>query len=131
MTLAPLINAPLAIQIHATAALSLIPLTALQFWRPKRGPSHRTIGWVWVVLMAVTAVSSFWIHNLRLIGPFSPIHILSVITLVNLVLGIRARRAGRIMAHRGHMIGIAAGWAGAGLFTLLPGRIMFQTVFGS
>lgn len=131
MTLAPLINAPLAIQIHAAAALSLIPLTALQFWRPKRGPSHRAIGWIWVVLMAVTAVSSFWIHSLRLIGPFSPIHILSVITLVNLVLGIRARRAGRIMAHRGHMIGIAAGWAGAGLFTLLPGRIMFQTVFGS
>jgi uncharacterized membrane protein len=131
MTLAPLINAPLAIQIHAAAALSLIPLTALQFWRPKRGPSHRTIGWVWVMLMTVTAVSSFWIHSLRLIGPFSPIHILSVITLVNLVLGIRARRAGRIMAHRGHMIGIAAGWAGAGLFTLLPGRIMFQTVFGS
>lgn len=131
MTLAPLINAPLAIQIHAAAALSLIPLTALQFWRPKRGPSHRTIGWIWVVLMAVTAVSSFWIHGIRLVGPFSPIHILSVITLVNLVLAIRARRSSNIKAHRGFMTGIAIGWAGAGLFTLLPGRIMFQTVFGS
>lgn len=131
MTLAPLIHAPLAIQIHAIAALSLIPLTALQFWRPKRGLSHRSIGWIWVVLMMVTAVSSFWIHGIRLVGPFSPIHILSVVTIVNLVLGIRARREGRIMAHRGHMVGIAIGWAAAGLFTLLPGRLMFQTVFGS
>jgi len=125
MTLSPLLAAPLAIQLHAIAALSLIPLTALQFWRPKRGPGHRMLGWTWVVLMTVTAVSSFWIH-----GPFSPIHILSIVTLANLYLGIRARRQGRIIAHRSHMIGIAAGWAGAGLFTLLPGRIMGQVVFG-
>jgi len=130
MTLSPLLAAPLAIQLHAIAALSLIPLTALQFWRPKRGPGHRTLGWIWVVLMTVTAVSSFWIHGLKLVGPFSPIHILSIVTLANLYLGIRARRQGRILAHRGHMIGIAAGWAGAGLFTLLPGRIMSQVVFG-
>lgn len=131
MTLAPLLNAPLAIQIHAIAALSLIPLTAIQFWRRKAGINHRVLGWVWVALMAVTAISSFWIHNLRLIGPFSPIHALSVFTLINLYLGIRARRQNRITAHRGHMIGIAAGWAAAGLLTLLPGRLMFQTVFGS
>ncbi|MDP3548357.1 MAG: DUF2306 domain-containing protein [Phreatobacter sp.] len=131
MTLAPLLAAPLVVQLHACAALALIPLTAVQFWRPKRGPSHRSLGWAWVVLMAVTAVSSFWIHGLRLIGPFSPIHALSVFTLVSLYFGIRARRLGRITAHRGHMVGIAAGWAGAGLFTLLPGRIMFQMVFGN
>lgn len=129
MTLLPLLNAPLSVQLHAVAALSLIPLTALQFWRPKRGPGHRTLGWAWVVLMAVTAVSSFWIHGLKLIGPFSPIHILSIITLVNLYLGVRARRQGRVSAHRKYMIGIAAGWAGAGLFTLLPGRIMAQVLF--
>jgi uncharacterized membrane protein len=131
MTLAPLLNASLAIQIHAIAALSLIPLTAIQFWRRKGGINHRLLGWIWVVLMAITAISSFWIHGIRLIGPFSPIHALSVFTLVSLYLGIRARRQNRITAHRGFMIGIAAGWAGAGLFTLLPGRIMFQTVFGS
>jgi len=131
MTLSPLLAAPLVVQLHAGAALALIPLTAIQFWRPKRGPGHRSLGWAWVVLMAVTAVSTFWIHGLRLIGPFSPIHGLSVFTLVSLFFGVRARRLGRITAHRGHMIGIAAGWAGAGLFTLLPGRLMFQTVFGS
>ena len=131
MTLAPLLSAPLAVQLHAAAALALVPLTAVQFWRPKRGRWHRGIGWAWVGLMTVTAASSFWIHGIRLVGPFSPIHALSVFTLVNLWLGIRARRQNRIAAHRGFMIGIAAGWAWAGLFTLLPGRLMAQAVFGS
>lgn len=81
--------------------------------------------------MAVTAVSSFWIHGLRVFGPFSPIHALSLFTLANLYLGIRARRHGRIAAHRGHMVGVAVGWAGAGLFTLLPGRLMSQALFGA
>jgi uncharacterized membrane protein len=130
MTLAPLLNAPPAVQIHALVALSLIPLTALQFYRRKSGLYHRIIGWAWAVLMAVTAASSFWLHGFKVMGPFSPIHILSVITLVNLVLGIRARRQNRIGAHRKYMMGIALGWAAAGAFTLLPGRLMLQVVTG-
>src|SRR5690348_8755302 len=31
-----------------------------------------------VALMAVVAVSSLWIHEIRLVGPFSPIHLLSI-----------------------------------------------------
>ena len=131
MTLAPLLAAPIAIQIHAAAALALIPLNIVQFWRRKGGVNHRILGWSWVILMTIVAVSSFWIHGIRLIGPFSPIHALSVFTLVNLVLAIRARRQGRIIAHRSFMIGITAGWAIAGAFTFIPGRLMFQTVFGS
>lgn len=130
MTLAPLLAAPLPVQIHALAALSLVPLTVVQFRRPKRGVNHRVLGWVWVVLMAITAISSFWIHAIRLVGPFSPIHILSVVTLVSLVLAIRARRAGNIAAHRRNMIGIAIGWAVAGAFAFLPGRVMVQMAAG-
>ena len=37
--------------------------------------------------MAVVAVSSFWIHQIRLVGPWSPIHLLSIFTLVMLPLG--------------------------------------------
>lgn len=92
MTLAPLLAAPLAIQLHAIAALSLIPLTLIQLGRRKSGVWHRCIGWAWVILMAITAVSSFWIHGIRLFGPFSLIHILSVITLLTLVHAIHARR---------------------------------------
>jgi len=130
MTLAPLINAPLAIQIHAVAALALVPLTAVQFWRRKGGIHHRALGWAWVVLMAIAAVSSFWIHSIRLVGPFSPIHILSIITIAGLFGAIRARRAGHIAEHRRTMMMITAGWFIAGAFAFLPGRVMFQMVAG-
>lgn len=130
MTLAPLLAAPLAVQLHVVAALALIPLTVVQLGRRKSGAWHRRIGWVWVILMTVTAVSSFWIHGIRLFGSFSPIHALSVVTLVSLVYGIIARRMNRMRGHRIAMLGVAMGWAGAGVFTLLPGRIMGQVVFG-
>jgi len=130
MTLAPLLAAPLAIQLHAIAALSLIPLTVVQLGRRKSGTWHRRIGWVWVAMMTFTAMSSFWIHGNRTIGPFSTIHLLSVATLVTLAYAIAARRSGHMRGHRLGMLGVAAGWAGAGLFTLLPYRIMGQVVFG-
>ena len=107
-----------------------IPLTVIQLGRRKGGAWHRRLGWAWVILMTITAVSSFWIHGIRLFGPFSPIHVLSVVTLVSLVYGIIARRMNRLRGHRIAMLGVAMGWAGAGLFTLLPGRIMGQVVFG-
>jgi uncharacterized membrane protein len=131
MTLAPLLNAPLAIQIHAFAAIALIPLTAVQFWRRKGGINHRVLGWTWVVLMAIAAISSFWINSIRLIGPFSPIHILSIVTAVSLVGAIWARRSGRIVQHRRIMIQITIGWAIAGVLAALPGRVMYQMIFGA
>jgi uncharacterized membrane protein len=130
MTLAPLLNAPLAIQIHAIAALTLVPLTVVQFWRRKGGVNHRVLGWLWVVLMTITAISSFWIHSIRLVGPFSPIHILSIITIGGLFGAIRARRAGQIAAHRRAMMMITAGWVVAGAFAFLPSRVMFQMATG-
>lgn len=38
--------------------------------------------------MAVVAASSFWIHQIRLVGLFSPIHLLSICTLVMLPLAV-------------------------------------------
>ena len=45
MTLSPLLHAPLIIQIHALAALTLIPVTLAQFVRRKGGTWHRWLGW--------------------------------------------------------------------------------------
>lgn len=132
MTLAPFLAAPLVVQIHALAALSLIPLTIVQFSRRKGGVNHRLLGWIWVAVMALTALSSFWIVAKRpMIFTFSWIHLLSIITLVQLVVGIYARRVGNITRHRSVMIGLTLGWAIAGLFTFLPTRIMNQVFFGA
>ncbi|MDA9396469.1 membrane protein [Bradyrhizobium sp. CCBAU 45394] len=132
MSLAPLLTAAPAIPLHAFAAMAAFVLGLVQFAAPKGTLPHRTIGWIWVVLMVVVAASSFWIHQSRLIGPFSPIHVLSIFTLVVLPLAVWRAHAHRAADHRLMMIFIFAGaLVVAGLFTLLPGRIMHRVVFGA
>jgi uncharacterized membrane protein len=131
MTLAPLLAASLVVQIHAFAAMAAFALGLVQFAAPKGTLPHRTIGWIWVVLLAVIAISSFWIHEIRLIGPFSPIHLLSIFTLAMLPFAVLHARRHRVERHRKAMTGIFLGaLVVAGLFTLLPGRIMYAVVFG-
>jgi len=132
MMLAPLLEAAPAVPLHAFAAMAAFVLGIVQFAAPKGTLPHRTVGWIWVALMAVVAASSFWIHQIRLVGPFSPIHLLSIFTLLMLPLAIWRAHTHRVAAHRVMMILIFAGaLVIAGLFTLLPGRIMHQVVFGS
>ena len=131
MTLAPLLNAAPAIPLHALAAIAAFALGLVQLLAPKGTLPHRTLGWIWVALMAVVAVSSFWIHQIRLVGPWSPIHLLSVFTPVMLVLGVWYARRHKVRGHRITMISIFAGaLVVAGLFTFVPGRIMHAVVFG-
>jgi uncharacterized membrane protein len=131
MSLAPLLNAAPAIPLHAFAAMAAFALGIVQFAAPKGTLPHRTLGWIWVLLMALVAASSFWIHQIRLVGPWSPIHLLSIFTLVMLPLGVWRAHRHDVNAHRRTMIGIFAGaLVIAGLFTLLPGRIMHAVIFG-
>jgi uncharacterized membrane protein len=96
VSLAPLLNAAPAIQLHAFAALAAFGLGALQLAAPKGTLPHRTIGWIWVVLMVIVAATSFWIHELRVWGPWSPIHLLAIFTLAMLPLAVvHARRQRR------------------------------------
>jgi uncharacterized membrane protein len=106
--------------------LGIIQLTA-----PKGTLPHRVLGWVWVVLMLVVALSSFWIHEIRLVGPWSPIHLLSIFALVMLVSGVTAARVHNVRRHKITMTSIFFGaLVIAGLFTFMPGRIMHAVVFG-
>lgn len=132
MSLAPLLEAAPAIPLHAFAAMAAFVLGLVQFAAPKGTLPHRTIGWMWVVLMVVVAASSFWIHQIRLFGPFSPIHLLSIFTLVVLPLAVWRAHTHRVADHRRMMIFIFAGaLVVAGLFTLVPGRIMHRMIFGT
>ena len=131
MSLAPLLDAAPALPVHAFAAMAAFALGLVQFAAPKGTLPHRTIGWIWVVLMAVVAISALWIHEIRLVGPFSPIHLLSIFVPVMLVLAIRYARRHNVSGHRKAMMSIFFGaLIVAGLFTLLPGRIMHAVVFG-
>jgi uncharacterized membrane protein len=131
MNLAPLTDAPLTIQLHAYAALAAFALGIVQLARTKGTASHRALGYVWVVLMLIVAGSSFWIHELRLWGPWSPIHLLSIFTLAMLPYGIVMARSHILNAHKRTMLGLFAGaLVIAGIFTFAPGRIMYRVLFG-
>ena len=131
MSLAPLLDAAPQIPLHAFAAMAAFVLGLIQFAAPKGTLPYRTIGWIWVALMALVAGSSFWIHQIRLLGPFSPIHLLSIFTLAMLPFGVWFAHRHRVADHRRVMVLMFSGaLVIAGLFTLLPGRIMHTVVFG-
>lgn len=132
MSLAPLLSAPLGVIVHSFAAMAALILGTAQLALPKGTLPHRTTGWIWVIFMAVVAVSSFLIHTICQFGPFSLIHGLSILTLIVLPMAVLHARRHRVRAHRRSMLLLFAGaLLVAGAFTLWPGRIMHDVVFGT
>lgn len=114
--------------VHAVCAATALGLGGLVLARRKGTASHRALGWMWVVLMATVAVVSFWIQ----FNGWSWIHGLSVWTLFALAYGVRQARLGRVKAHRATMISLFVGaLVITGLFTLLPGRLIGQALWGA
>ena len=131
VSLAPLLDAAPAIPLHAFAAMTAFLVGVVQLAAPKGTLPHRTLGWFWISLMVLVAVSSFWIHDIRLVGPWSPIHLLSIFTLVVVPIGAWMAHRHRVADHRRIMILTFSGaLLIAGLFTLVPGRIMHKVLFG-
>ena len=131
MSLEPLLAAPLATRVHAFAAMAAFALGAAQLAAPKGTVPHRTIGWIWVLLMVTVAMTSFWIHDLRVWGEWSPIHLLSIFTLIMLPPAVIHAMRHRVKDHRKAMVGLFTGaLVIAGLFTFWPGRIMHAVLFG-
>jgi uncharacterized membrane protein len=130
MSLDPILSAAPVIQIHASAALLALLLGPVALYRRRRDRLHKITGYLWVLAMAVTALSSFGIWSFALIGPFSPIHLLAVLALWSLWQGMRQILAGRVAAHAQTMRSLY--WRGliiAGLFNFMPGRVVNRTLF--
>lgn len=126
-----LFGLPPVVQAHLTFALTSLLLGAVMLLRRKGDVRHKIIGRLWVALMAATALTSFFIHSMPMIGPFGPIHILSVIVLSGLVSAVRAVRRGDVAVHRKIMVRLyVVGLIIPGLFTLVPGRDLGEIVFG-
>ena len=119
------------ITLHASTALLSLILGVYMFVRPKGTVVHRTLGYTWIAAMATVVLSSLFINQIRTWGPFSPIHLLTLITAVGLFAGWRAARRHHIKSHRRNMIILWFGALGLNIwFTLLPGRVMHEVVFG-
>lgn len=131
MSLEPLLAASPIIQIHAFAATAAFGLGGFVLFRRKGDGTHRRLGRLWVILMLATALTSFFIWQSRLFGLFSPIHLLSLMTLGTLWLGVRYARQRSVQAHMRTMQSLYLGaLVIAGWFTFMPGRIMNEVVFG-
>ena len=127
MTFKPFLDAPLIIQLHAASAIVALVTGPIALFRRRRDGVHKGMGRLWVASMAVTALSAAFIFELRMIGPFSPIHLLVPLTLYGLWRGVMLIRRGEVAAHARQMRGLYFSAIGvAGLFTLLPGRMMSQ-----
>ena len=132
MMISPILDAGLPVQIHLASVLLALVLGPFVLLRPRRDRLHRAMGAIWVGAMGLGALSSFLIWGYGLIGPFSPIHLLSLFVLWSLWVAITAIRRGDVARHRAHMRGLYVyGLLVPGLFTLLPGRVLHRVIFGT
>jgi len=130
MNLSPLLNAGPVIVLHVAAAITAFFVGIAQFVGKKGVTTHRILGWIWVIAMMVVAISSFWINEIRLVGPFSPIHLLAILTIFSVPAAVMAARRHDVRRHRKNMILIYIGaLIVAGAFTLMPGRILSRVFF--
>lgn len=121
---------PGVIWLHLATIMLALALTPVLLWRPRGTPGHRQLGYVWSVAMLLTALDSLFVTTGRP-GHFSPIHILSVVTIVLVpVLVISARRH-NVARHRRTVRGMIIGaLLIAGFFTFPFDRLLGHWLFG-
>jgi len=132
MSLRPLFDAVPPIPSHALVAFSVAAIGVWQLAATKGTRRHRVMGWLFVAGMAYVALSALFISDLKTWGYFSPIHLLIPVTLIGLWTSVRDARRGNIEAHKRGMISLfVLAIIVTGAFTLMPGRVMHEVVFGA
>ncbi|HEX2760807.1 MAG TPA: DUF2306 domain-containing protein [Rhizomicrobium sp.] len=135
MSLAPLLAAPFAVQLHVFTVVPAFFLGAwLIFFSRKGARRHRAIGYAYLGLMTVTAIAALFIHqipSIDIVFGFGPIHLFSLLTLSGVVGALRGAWGHDVRMHRSAMPGVyIGGILIAGTFAFLPGRIMHAMLFG-
>ncbi len=123
-------EASLIIQLHWISAMTALIFGIIMLARAKGTPSHKLIGRSFIILMLVTAISSFWIREINR-GQFSLIHIFIPVTLFASWEAIHYIRKGNVKRHKRAVTGMFFGaLLIPGLFTFIPGRRMWMLFFG-
>jgi uncharacterized membrane protein len=138
MTIQPLLNASLPIQLHVVTVVPAFALgTWLLFFSTKGSRYHRVAGKVYLTLMATTALAAMFIRSFSdvsvALGPFrlGLIHLFVPLTAYGVYGALATIRKGDIDGHRGAMRGLYfGGLIIAGLLTFAPGRIMYRMFIG-
>src|SRR5215813_2656130 len=110
MTLEPLLHAPLAVQIHLATVLPAFIIGTYQIFLSRKGaPFHRALGYTYLTLMSITAISTLFVHQLTPSSPLwglSPLHLLAPLTLFGVVGALRGAWTHNVAMHRRAMIAV-------------------------
>ncbi|MDO1557925.1 DUF2306 domain-containing protein [Brevundimonas sp. 2R-24] len=121
---------PPAVVVHLGGALTALSIGVVLLLGVKGNRVHRTLGWTWVIAMAVTAVSSLFIRQING-GAFSFIHLLSGWTIIVLPMAVFAARRHQVARHSREMTGLfVGGLLLAGALSFLPGRLLWEMFLG-
>lgn len=127
--LSPLLEIPPGLQAHIAGAVLSFAIGAILLLGVKGSAMHRVLGYTWVATMSVTAISSLFLTGING-DSYSFIHLLTGWTIIVLPMGLAAARRRNIAQHRKMMTGLfMGGMLIAGLFTFLPGRLMWGLFF--
>ncbi|HBO16160.1 MAG TPA: hypothetical protein DD440_07460 [Porticoccaceae bacterium] len=131
------------IYVHGFFALAAIPVGLYIFFKKKGTKQHRFIGRVWVSFLFIVSFTALFITSPMTDSVFNPrfyswIHLLIPFTAGNLiysVLSIRKFKKTKLEKHKNahirSMVGVYFGaLLVAGAFTLMPGRMFHEIIFG-
>ena len=131
MNLQPLLDQPLAIQIHVFTVVPAALIGLIQLIGPKGTPFHKALGYIFITLMIVTAVDAFFVRGING-NQLSWIHLFIPLTFFGVTRGLWAIKHGNVKGHRAAMIALYVGAILiAGGLTFIPGRLMHLLFFGN
>jgi uncharacterized membrane protein len=126
----PILRAPLSVQVHVAGAMIALVVGMVIFLLPKGTGFHRLLGWTWVSAMIVVAATSVAMM-VDFGNGVNPLHVFTAITVISLWSGLAGIRRGDVRRHAASMTGLyAGGLILAGVFAFIPGRLMWDAVFG-
>lgn len=120
------------VTIHIALALSALLLGPLALLARKGSRLHRATGYAWVTLMLGAALTSLFIRDFKLpnIAGYTPIHLVTLLTLVGIGGALYYIARHQIRAHQRAMwITYIGGCVSAGVLALLPSRSLGQLVW--
>jgi uncharacterized membrane protein len=130
-------NETLILSLHALPGLLAVILGSIVLLSKKGTKTHKRRGYIWLGLMLLISLTAIFIQEINP-GSYSLIHLLIPWTIFSIIFGIYAIKKFKVNKnkvwrnlHQWTMIGLFFGaLVIAGAFTLMPGRMLNEIMFG-